>query len=197
VPGSFAVTLSKTPQAVTSSCVAAIASRAPAICGRLPARGDAAMRWLSLLIASIAIGLPGAAFALPQPDAEAAYARGDYATAFKIWLPLAEQGSSQAQLNVARMYERGEWVAQDKQAAMEWYRRAADQGARDGTMANGSTISAPNVASAVPGVTPTGMPPSSASYPRPTSYPVPYPVVIPIARPVFVPGFRIHHHRRH
>src|SRR4249919_3132267 len=37
-------------------------------------------------------------------SAEAAYARGDYATAFKIWLPLAEQGSAQAQLNVARMY---------------------------------------------------------------------------------------------
>ncbi len=149
------------------------------------------MRWLSLLIASLGLVLSATAFALPQPDAEAAYARGDYATAFKIWLPLAEQGSSQAQLNVARMYERGEWVAQDKQAAMEWYRRAADQGARDGTMANGSTTSA------VPQATSPGMPPSSASYPRPTSYPAPYPVVIPIARPVFVPGFRIHHHRRH
>jgi Sel1 repeat-containing protein len=155
------------------------------------------MRWLSLLIASIAIALPGAAFALPQPDAEAAYARGDYATAFKIWLPLAEQGSAQAQLNVARMYERGEWVAQDKQAAMEWYRRAADQGARDGTMANGSTTGAPVVASTVPGATSAGMPLPPASYPRPASYPAPYPVVIPIARPVFVPGFRIHHHRRH
>ena len=150
------------------------------------------MRWLSLLIASLGLVLSATAFALPQPDAEAAYARGDYATAFKIWLPLAEQGSAQAQLNVARMYERGEWVAQDKQAAMEWYRRAADQGARDGTMASSSTTSA------VPGGMPPGMPPpSSATYPRPTSYPVPYPVVVPIARPVFVPGFRIHHHRRH
>ena len=104
------------------------------------------MRWLSLLIASIGIVLSGTAFALPQPDAEAAYARGDYATAFKIWLPLAEQGSAQAQLNVARMYERGEWVAQDKQAATEWYSRAAAQSARDGTMPG-----APDVASAGPG----------------------------------------------
>jgi plasmid stabilization system protein ParE len=101
------------------------------------------MRWLSLLIVSIGIVLSGTAFALPQPDAEAAYARGDYATAFKIWLPLAEQGSVQAQLNVARMYERGEWVAQDKQAAMEWYNKAAAQNARDGTMPT-----MPNVASA-------------------------------------------------
>jgi hypothetical protein len=140
------------------------------------------MRWLSLLIASMAIVLSGTAFALPQPDAEAAYARGDYATAFKIWLPLAEQGSAQAQLNVARMYERGEWVAQDKQAATEWYNRAAAQNGRDGTMP-----AAPNVASAVPGT----MPPSSATYPPPIYYPAPSPV----ARPVFVPVFRFHRHR--
>jgi hypothetical protein len=150
------------------------------------------MRWLSLLIASIGLVASAAAFALPQPDAETAYARGDYATAFKIWLPLAEQGSPQAQLNVARMYERGEWVAEDKQAAMEWYRRAADQGVRDG-----ATTGAPIVASAVPGAAPPAMPPPSASYPRPTAYPAPYPVVVPIARPVFVPGFRVHRHHHH
>jgi hypothetical protein len=144
------------------------------------------MRWLGLLIASIGIVLSGTALALPQPDAEAAYARGDYATAFKIWLPLAEQGSAQAQLNVARMYERGEWVAQDKQAATEWYNRAAAQNARDGTMP-----SAPNVASAVPGTMPSAMPPSSATYPQPIYYPTPSPV----ARPVFVPVFRFHRHR--
>jgi TPR repeat protein len=44
-------------------------------------------------------------------DTEEAYARGDHATAFK--LPLAEQGSLLAQRNIARMYERGEWVAKD------------------------------------------------------------------------------------
>jgi hypothetical protein len=152
--------------------------------------GDVAMRWLSLLIVSIGIVLPGAAFALPQPDAEAAYARGDYATAFKIWLPLAEQGSVQAQLNVARMYERGEWVAQDKRAAMEWYNKAAEQNARDAAMP-----AAPRVASAVPVTTPSAMPPSPATYPWPTSHPTPSPVVVPIARPVFVPVFRFHRHR--
>jgi hypothetical protein len=145
------------------------------------------MRWLSLLIVSIGIALSGTALALPQPDAEAAYARGDYATAFKIWLPLAEQGSTQAQLNVARMYERGEWVAQDKQAATEWYNRAAAQNARDGTMP-----SAPNVASAVPGTMPSAMPPSSATYPRPIYYPT---APSPVVRPVFVPVFRFHRHR--
>ena len=144
------------------------------------------MRWLSLLIVSIGIVLSGTAFALPQPDAEAAYARGDYATAFKIWLPLAEQGSAQAQLNVARMYERGEWVAQDKRAAMEWYDKAAAQNGRDATMPT-----APSVASAVPGTMPAAMSPS-AIYPRPIYYPA---APSPVARPVFVPVFRFHRHR--
>jgi hypothetical protein len=140
------------------------------------------MRWLGLLILSIGIVLSGTAFALPQPDAEAAYARGDYATAFKIWLPLAEQGSAQAQRNVARMYERGEWVAQDKQTAMEWYRKANEQGGRDAATPNYPATGAPAVAGAVP-------------YPRPIYYPAPAPVYVPIGRPVFVPAFRYHRHR--
>jgi hypothetical protein len=149
--------------------------------------GNAAMRWLSLLIASTGIVLSGTVFALPQPDAEAAYARGDYATAFKIWLPLAEQGSAEAQRNVGRMYERGEWVVQDKQAAAEWYSKAAEQSARDAALPG-----APVVASAVPVTTPSTMP---ATYPRPTSYPTsPSPLLVPISRPYFVPVFRVHRH---
>jgi TPR repeat protein len=68
------------------------------------------MRWLAFIAVSLALAAAGgpAAFALPLPDAEEAYARGDYATAFKLWLPLAEQGSPLAQRNIARMYERGE-----------------------------------------------------------------------------------------
>jgi hypothetical protein len=152
------------------------------------------MRWLSLLIASLGLVLSGPAFALPQPDAEAAYARGDYATAFKIWLPLAEQGSPEAQRNVARMYERGEWVAQDKQAAAEWYSKAAEQSALDAA----ATPGAPAVASAVPVVPSSTLPPSAATYPRPTSYlpsyptSSPSPVFVPIARPFI--GFRFHRH---
>ncbi|HEV7545521.1 MAG TPA: hypothetical protein VGO42_13260, partial [Reyranella sp.] len=119
------------------------------------------MRWLSLLIASLGLVLSATAFALPQPDAEAAYARGDYATAFKIWLPLAEQGSPEAQRNVARMYERGEWVAQDKQAAAEWYSKAAEQSARDATMPG-----APVVANAGPVGRSSTLPSSSTTYPR-------------------------------
>jgi TPR repeat protein len=154
------------------------------------------MRWLSLLVASLGLVLSATAFALPQPDAEAAYARGDYATAFKIWLPLAEQGSPEAQRNVARMYERGEWVAQDKQAAAEWYSKAAEQSARDASMPG-----APVVANAGPVGPSSTLPSSSTTYPRSTSYPTSYPtsspspVYVPIARPFF--GFRFHGHGHH
>ena len=82
------------------------------------------MRWLGLFVASIGLMLSDVALAVPNGDAEQAYARGDYATAFKIWFPLAEQGSVQAQRNIARMYERGEWVAQDS-ATGEAYRFGA------------------------------------------------------------------------
>ena len=154
------------------------------------------MRWLSLLIASLGLVLSATAFALPQPDAEAAYARGDYATAFKIGLPLAEQGSPEAQRSVARMYERGEWVAQDKQAAAEWYSKAAEQSARDASMPG-----APVVANAGPVGPSSTLPSSSTTYPRSTSYPTSYPtsspspVYVPIARPFF--GFRFHGHGHH
>jgi hypothetical protein len=150
------------------------------------------MRWLSLLIASLGLVLSATAFALPQPDAEAAYARGDYATAFKLWLPIAEQGSPEAQRNVARMYERGEWVAQDKQAAAEWYSKAAEQSARDAAMPG-----APVVANAGSVGSPSTLPSSSTTYPRSTSYPTspPSPVYVPIARPFF--GFRFHGHGHH
>jgi hypothetical protein len=155
------------------------------------------MRWLSLLIVSLGLALSGAAFALPQPDAEAAYARGDYATAFKIWLPLAEQGSPEAQRHVASMYERGEWVAQDPQAAAEWYSRAADQSARDAALPGG----APVVANAGVVGPSSAVPSTSTAYPRSTSYPTSYPtsspspVYVPIARPFF--GFRFHGHGHH
>jgi hypothetical protein len=121
---------------------------------------------LTLLIATITIVIAAPALAVPQPDAEEAYARGDYATAFKLWLPLAEQGSARAQANIARMYERGEWVAQDPAMASEWYRRSAEQSAQDAAMsgAPAQQVVAPPVQSTY---TPLAAPPSTASPSRP------------------------------
>ena len=54
--------------------------------------------------------------------------RGDYQTAFKLWLPLAEQGQKNAQYNLGVMYDNGQGVKQDYFEAMKWYRKAAEQG---------------------------------------------------------------------
>lgn len=58
----------------------------------------------------------------------AAYNRGDYAEAYRNWLPLAEQGNAAAQYNVALLYEDGLGVAQNYARAAHWYRLSAEQG---------------------------------------------------------------------
>ena len=54
--------------------------------------------------------------------------RGDYQTAFKLWLPLAEQGDAIAQVLLGNAYENGLGVKQDDVEAVKWYRQAAEQG---------------------------------------------------------------------
>ncbi|WP_279896254.1 hypothetical protein [Pasteurella multocida] len=49
----------------------------------------------------------------------ATYKSGDHATAFKLWLSRAEQGDMSAQFNVARMFDDGDRVEQDKQQALK------------------------------------------------------------------------------
>ena len=53
---------------------------------------------------------------------------GDYQTAFKLWLPLAEQGNAATQYNLGLMYENGQGVKQDDVEAVKWFRKAAEQG---------------------------------------------------------------------
>ena len=57
-----------------------------------------------------------------------AYEQSDYQTAFKLWLPLAEQGEANVQLNLGVMYANGQGVKQDDVEAVKWYRKAAEQG---------------------------------------------------------------------
>jgi uncharacterized protein len=64
-------------------------------------------------------------------DGAAAYDRADYATAMRLWLPLAEGGNGDAQTMLGIIYEEGQGVSQDHTAALTWYRRAADQGHPD------------------------------------------------------------------
>ncbi len=57
-----------------------------------------------------------------------AYDQNDYATAYREWLPLAEQGNAGAQFNLGWMYYQGKGVPEDRPEAVKWYRLAAEQG---------------------------------------------------------------------
>ena len=70
----------------------------------------------------------GSVFGGDYQDATDAYKRKDYETAYKLFLPLAEQGNTQAQSNLGLMYDNGTGVPQDYKEAVKWYRLAAEQG---------------------------------------------------------------------
>jgi uncharacterized protein len=86
------------------------------------------MRLLRLILTLVFSAAAVPAGAEPFKDAMAAYQKGDYGTAARLWRPLAEQGFANAQNNLGVLYAKGEGVPQDYAAAMSWYRKAAEQG---------------------------------------------------------------------
>jgi TPR repeat protein len=75
--------------------------------------------------------LAGAARADPFTDGDAAFQSGDYATALKDWLPLAEAGNAAAQNNIGTMYHNGQGVPQSDAIADQWLTKAANGGNAD------------------------------------------------------------------
>ena len=87
------------------------------------------MRTLKRLLLAVSMCcLVTTANAAPFDDAVAAYKRGDYAQALKIYRPLAAKGNAGAQHNLGHMYNNGTGVTQDYKEAIKWYRLAAAQG---------------------------------------------------------------------
>ena len=69
--------------------------------------------WLTLIAVVVA------AVAGPFEDGKAAYDRRDYATAYRLWRPLADKGDAVAQYKLGGMYFSGEGVqSDDAEAAM-------------------------------------------------------------------------------
>ncbi len=64
----------------------------------------------------------------PFENGVAAYDRGDYAAAYRLWRPLAEKGYGRAQGMLGLMYHEGIGVPKDDREAAHWYRLAAAQG---------------------------------------------------------------------
>jgi TPR repeat protein len=168
------------------------------------------MRWLGLLIVSLSIAVASNARAVPQPDAEAAFARGDYQTAYNLLLPLAEQGSVQAQERIAEMYEKGLGVPKDEAQARAWYRRASEQAAKDAElrMEAAQGLGAPSAQYVSPqilpgaannyGVVPLTPMPRSVPTVVPAAWPPAAPAQVRPVQPFFViPPPSLHHHGHH
>jgi S1-C subfamily serine protease len=57
-----------------------------------------------------------------------AYQAGHYDAALSHWIPLADQGDTNAQLNVGLMYDVGKGVPEDPARAVSWYQQSAERG---------------------------------------------------------------------
>jgi len=80
-----------------------------------------------LMVAAQILGIPGA-LAGPWEDGMAAYNRGDYVPAIRLFRPLAEKGNPKAQSVLGVMYRRGQGVARNSAHAFVWFSRAAARG---------------------------------------------------------------------
>lgn len=70
------------------------------------------------------LAVSGVAAAGTLEDGEAAFKHGDYATAFPLLRPLAEQGDADAQAMIGDIYQ----YQNEDAEALKWYRKAAEQG---------------------------------------------------------------------
>jgi len=64
----------------------------------------------------------------PFEEANAAWARADYATAIQLFRLLAERGDAKSQFILGDFYNTGQGVQKDYREAAKWLRKAADQG---------------------------------------------------------------------
>jgi hypothetical protein len=80
-----------------------------------------------LILAAQILGSAGAV-AGPWEDGMAAYNRGDYVPAIKVFRAMAEQGNAKAQSVLGVMYRRGQGVSRSPVRAFLWFSRAAARG---------------------------------------------------------------------
>ncbi len=85
-------------------------------------------RRLSGLCLLLALVLAGPVAADEIDMANAAYQRGDYATAEKLLLPLAESGNAYAQYRIGLVYAEATGPMRSTEEAAKWFESAAMQG---------------------------------------------------------------------
>ena len=86
---------------------------------------------LTLTVITILFCLTSVAWSANLQKGLDAYQNGDFATAFREWKTLAEQGDARARTLLGWMYYEGKGVPQDYKTAVKWFGRAAEQGDAD------------------------------------------------------------------
>jgi TPR repeat protein len=79
-------------------------------------------------VAIMVLASTSGALAGPWEDGMAAYNRGDYAPAIKLFRPLAQTGNAKAQSVMGVMYRKGQGVARSSARAFMWFSMAAARG---------------------------------------------------------------------
>ncbi len=85
------------------------------------------MRKIIAVAAVLIIGIVPSAHAGFE-QGETAFTRGDYASAYREWMPLAVKGDARAQWGIAHLYLQGLGVRQDVELGAEWAKKSAKQG---------------------------------------------------------------------
>jgi|SRR4051812_14406702 TPR repeat protein len=89
------------------------------------------MRMLLSAALLLMLAVPRPLMADPVADGTAAYHRKDYATAHRLWRPLAERGNAGAQSNLGVLYATGRGVPKNKELAYMWFNIDNDKSNRD------------------------------------------------------------------
>ena len=82
---------------------------------------------LVALMVIVSLGTAGSVCAADFAKGWSAYKAGDYATALREWIPLAEQGNAFAQYNLGMIYGTVDAV-KDHKKAFKWLKRSSKQG---------------------------------------------------------------------
>ncbi|HEU0083942.1 MAG TPA: hypothetical protein VFQ87_13840 [Bradyrhizobium sp.] len=108
-------------------------------------------KWIFASAMLAAQGTASATLAGPWEDGMAAYKRGDYVPAIRLFRPLAEQGNAKAQKLLGVMFRKGEGVPKNAVRARMWFSLAAKQGeagARAGLREVSQTMTAQQISQA-------------------------------------------------
>ena len=89
------------------------------------------MRTLWAVALLLILAMPRPLMADPVADGIKAYHRKDYATAHRLWRPLAERGNSAAQSNLGVLYATGRGVPKNHVLAHMWFSIANAKTNRD------------------------------------------------------------------